>query len=376
MYTHYFRCQVDSHHTLFLYGRMLCFYHFILVMKITQIMLAKGFGGAERSFVDTSLALAARGHQVQAVCHKQFSKIELLQNVDGILLETVNAGSEWDFITPRKIAAKLRAFQSEIVHTQLKRAAWHGGRAGKIAGVPVVAKLHNYVSLKRYKHIHTLFCTTRDQRQHVLNQNWPEDRVAVIPNFSRVRPAERVKESRKYPVKLLSYGRYVKKKGFDLLLRAFRGLLDSGVNAQLTIGGRGEELEALDALSNELKLFSSVKLGVWIDDVTTALDAADIFVLPSLDEPFGIVMLEAMARGVPIISTFTKGPGEVLDETTARLVEVGSVEALTEAMKDCLQSPDQALERSKKALELYRSNYYQDAVLPRIESLYQKVVGN
>ena len=42
-------------------------------------MLAKGFGGAERSFVDTVLALAERGHQVQAICHNQFSKIELLQ---------------------------------------------------------------------------------------------------------------------------------------------------------------------------------------------------------------------------------------------------------------------------------------------------------
>ena len=103
-------------------------------------MLAKGFGGAERSFVDTALALADRGHQVQAICNEQFSKMELLKDIDGIQLETVNAGSEWDFITPRKIAAKLRTFRSEIVHTQLKRAAWHGGRAGKIAGIPVVAK--------------------------------------------------------------------------------------------------------------------------------------------------------------------------------------------------------------------------------------------
>ena len=53
-------------------------------MRITQIMLAKGFGGAERSFVDTALALAERGHQVQAICHKQFSKIELLQGFEGI----------------------------------------------------------------------------------------------------------------------------------------------------------------------------------------------------------------------------------------------------------------------------------------------------
>ena len=60
-------------------------------MRISQIMLAKGFGGAERSFVDTALALAGRGHAVQAICHSKFSKIALLEEVEGIQLEVVNA---------------------------------------------------------------------------------------------------------------------------------------------------------------------------------------------------------------------------------------------------------------------------------------------
>ena len=342
-------------------------------MRVSQIMLAKGFGGAERSFVDTALALAERGHQVQAICHKQFSKIELLQNIDGIRLETVNAGSEWDFITPRKIAAKLRIFKSEIVHTQLKRAAWHGGHAGKLAGVPVVAKLHNYVDLKKYKYVHTLFCTTQDQRRHVLEKGWPEDRVEVVPNFSRVRPVENIRDTWDSPIHILSYGRYVKKKGFDILLHAFKALLDSGTSARLTIGGQGEELAALESLAKELKIQDTVKLGVWIDDVTVALDQSDLFVLPSLDEPFGIVMLEAMARGVPIISTRTKGPSEVLNETTASLVEISSIEALAKAMIDFAQQPNQALERATRALDSYRQKYCQDAVLPKIESVYKHV---
>ena len=345
-------------------------------MRVSQIMLAKGFGGAERSFVDTALALAERGHQVQAICHTKFSKSSLLQNVDGVELETVNAGSEWDFITPRRIAAKLRAFQSEIVHTQLKRAAWHGGRAGKIANIPVVAKLHNYVDLKKYKNVHTLFCTTQDQQRHVIKQGWPDDRVKVIPNFSRVRPVEKIKSVLNSPIRILSYGRYVKKKGFDVLLRAFGKLLDSDIDAQLTIGGQGEELTALESLANELKIQDNVRLGVWIDDVTAALDQADLFVLPSLDEPFGIVMLEAMARGVPIISTRTKGPSEVLDESAARLVEIDSVQELSSAMENCVRDPDQAFERAQRALELYRKKYYQDAVLPKLESAYQDVISD
>lgn len=344
-------------------------------MRISQIMLAKGFGGAERSFVDTALSLARRGHAVQVICHAEFSKIALLENRAGIELATVRSGSEWDFIAPRKIAALLRSFNSSIVHTQLKRAAWHGSRAAKIAGIPAVAKLHNYVDLKKYRHVHTLFCTTEDQRQHVLKSGWASERVEVIPNFSRISPVETSRDKLQKPIRILSYGRYVKKKGFDVLLRAFRKLLDSGVHARLTLGGQGEEFRNLESLVKELKLQESVELGVWLDDVTAALDQADLFILPSLDEPFGIVILEAMARGVPIISTRTKGPIEILSETTASLIEIGSVDALFAAMEVCIQDPDQTFDRAEKALERYRTHYFEAAVLPRIENVYARLTN-
>lgn len=339
-------------------------------------MLAKGFGGAERSFVDTALALAGRGHQVQAICHEQFSKLSLLQGVEGLQLETVNARGEWDFLTPRKIAKYLQAFESEIVHTQLKRAAWHGGRAGKLAGVPVVAKLHNYVDLARYKHVHTLFCTTQDQRRHVLEANWSETRVEVVPNFSRIPPVEVLRDSMAEPLRILSYGRYVKKKGFDVLLRAFKSVRDAGVDARLTIGGQGEELAGLRQLSDELGVTDSVELGVWLDDVSVALDEADVFALPSFDEPFGIVMLEAMARGVPIVSTKTKGPVEVLSSDTACLVDIGSVEELAHGILACAREPEQAIARADKALNCYRGQYFEDSVIPRIEAIYQRVISD
>jgi glycosyltransferase involved in cell wall biosynthesis len=172
----------------------------------------------------------------------------------------------------------------------------------------------------------------------------------------------------------LTYGRYVKKKGFDLLLQAFRRLVDEGFDAYLTIGGSGPEQSELEHLASQLGVDDRVKVGVWIDNVSDALDAADVFVLPSLDEPFGIVMLEAMARGVPIVSTRTKGPSEVLDASTAALVEVGSVNGLYEALLDIASNSAQASARASSALARYRDGYYVDAVIPRIEDLYCKAV--
>lgn len=344
-------------------------------MRITQIMLGKGFGGAERSFVDTALAMAARGHDVQAICHKNFSKKHLLDGVANLTVETVSAKGEWDFITPRRIAGFIKRFGSEVVHTQLKRAAWHGGRGAAMAGVPAVSKLHNYVKLERYKYIHTLIGTTPDQERHALTNGWPSERVTVIPNFSRVIPASEARAPSGRPVRLLTYGRYVHKKGFDVLLRAFRQLVDSGVDARLVIGGQGDELASLTALCSELDLDDRVELGVWIEDVSVTLDESDLFVLPSRDEPFGIVMLEAMARGLPIVSTKTQGPSQVLDDSNAYLVEIGSEDALFEAMRQAIAEPEKAKAKASNALALYCSDYFEGAVVPRFEALYRDVIA-
>jgi len=342
-------------------------------MRITQIMLGKGFGGAERSFVDTALALVDRGHEVQAICHKKFIKKGLLENVTGLQLETINSGGEYDFITPLRIAKLIRKFAPKIVHTQLKRAAWHGGRGAYLAGVPVVSKLHNYVQLNRYRYVHTLIGTTEDQRKHALKLDWPKDRVTVIPNFSLVLPVKEARTPTLQPLRLLSYGRYVHKKGFDVLLRALKMLIDSGVDAQLMIGGSGPESESLILLAEELGVSSQVSLGVWVEDVTVELDRADIFVLPSRDEPFGIVMLEAMARGLPVITTRTQGPVQVLTDDSAYFVEIDSAKELVGAFLQVVENPEQAKGKAETALNLYRSTYYKDAVLPRLEALYRSV---
>lgn len=344
-------------------------------MRITQIMLGKGFGGAERSFVDTTLALVERGHEVQAICHRKFAKRDLLENVRGLRFDSIKAGGQFDFITPRRIAGLIRQFKPEIVHTQLKRAAWHGGRGAHMAGVPVVSKLHNYVKLGRYRYVHTLIGTTEDQRRYAVEQGWPEDRVTVIPNFSRVKPVDAVRGFPEGPIRFLSYGRYVHVKGFDLLLQSFKRVLDAGVDAHLTIGGSGEESAALNKLVDELGIREKVHMDVWIDDAVAALDQCDVFVLSSRSESFGIVLLEAMARGVPIVSTRAKGPLQVLDDSMAYFADLESEESLASGMLSAVGDSGKASQKAENALKEYRIKYFEDSVLPQLERLYNSVVS-
>jgi len=338
-------------------------------------MLAKGFGGAERSFVDTSLELAARGHQIQAICCHDFAEVDRLKDIDGLQVDTVRSGAEWNWFVSFQIGRLIAGFGAEVIHTQLRRAAWHGAKAGKRLRIPVVSKLHNYVDLKRYENVDHILATTQDQRAYALAHGWAEGSVSVIPNFSRVTAADSVRPMETAPVRLLSYGRLVEKKGFDILLNAFARLIADGVDARLRIGGRGVELARLQSLAVELGIDGKVSLGDWIDCVQSALDQADLFILPSLDEPFGIVMLEAMARGVPIVSTLTQGPSEVLDDSTAHLVEIGSVDSLYRAMKSATVESGDSSQRARHALERYKTGYSADAVVPMVEGVYRDLLA-
>ena len=344
-------------------------------MRITQIMLGKGFGGAERSFVDTARALAERGHRVQAICHEQFSRRDLLEGVPGLEVSPVRTGSEYDLLAPRKIARLLRGFGSEVVHTHLKRAAWHGGRAAHMAGVPVVAKLHNYVQLNRYHYVNRLIATTPDQKRHALSLGWPAERLSVIPNFSRVPPAESARRPGTTPLRLLSYGRFVEKKGFEVLLKAVKQLVEKGLDVRLRLGGGGPLAKKLSAQAQQLGIADRVEIGVWIEDVAAALDESDLFVLPSLDEPFGIVIIEAMARGVPIVTTRTKGPEQVLSDDSAWFVEIGSVDSLAEGIRRAAEEAETSREKAEKALALYREKYHESTVIPQLEALYRELAS-
>ena len=79
-------------------------------MRICQLMIGTGFGGAERSFVDTALALADRGHDVQAICHRDFVKRSLLEEHPGIRVSPVMVHGAWDVLAARRIQTAMAGF--------------------------------------------------------------------------------------------------------------------------------------------------------------------------------------------------------------------------------------------------------------------------
>jgi len=106
----------------------------------------------------------------------------------------------------------------------------------------------------------------------------------------------------------------IERKGCEFLLRAFSNLLPNQNNIKLTIAGGGELFNKLEQLSKELKIKQYTKfLGtVSHGRMLELMDDCDIFALPSWDEAFGVVYLEAMSFKKPVIGTLGEGIGEVI----------------------------------------------------------------
>jgi len=340
-------------------------------MKITQVMLAKGFGGAERYFVDLSLVLADDGHQLQVICHRDFKEINCLAHKPGITVESFPVVGWWDVFSLRKMRKAINHFKPDIVHAHLARGAYMAGKICLKNKTPLVVKTHNYVDLKYYKNVDAFITTTKDQQQYLIQEGITPEKINVIPNFSRLPAVDAVSHHANDPLVVVSCGRMVEKKGFHILLKAFKKVIASGAEVFLHLGGDGEEKDELQHLCDALGINNHVKFCGWVDSVDAFLEGADIFVLPSLDEPFGIVVLEAMAKGKPLISTRTQGPSEILNDETSYLVETGSVDALANALSIAVTDKDGRLKKAEKALCAFNNTYSENVVVPKIVQLYE-----
>ena len=339
-----------------------------------QVMLGKNFGGAERSFVDLSRALAERGHEILAIGEQRGVALAQLAAHPGIECQGVRCRGAWDWWCRRHIKRILAHFTPDLVQTHLARAAHLGGSAARAVAIVTLAKTHGLVDLKYYRHIDMLVPTTVKQHDYLLAHGVSESAQTLIPNFSALQTADVAPMAPDTSVTIKSLGRFVPKKGFDVLLRALAKILAQGVDARLEIGGSGSEGRALYALADALELHDRVTFPGWVDDVGAFLADAQLFVLPSRDEPFGIALLEAMACGVPIVATRTSGPLEILSEDMAYFVPSGDAERLAASLTQAIHHPDDAAVRASKAQQRFVDQYSVDRVVGQYLELYGRLI--
>ena len=142
------------------------------------------------------------------------------------------------------------------------------------------------------------------------------------------------------PLELVTIARLVARKRLETLLEAVATLPD--LDLRLTLVGDGPERHELEARARELGLTARVRFTGYVDDATkhALLCQADLFVLASAHEGFGIVYLEAMQHGLPVVATADGGQADFLvDGRTGRLVPAGTVQHLADAIRNLARDP-------------------------------------
>jgi glycosyltransferase involved in cell wall biosynthesis len=176
---------------------------------------------------------------------------------------------------------------------------------------------------------------------------------------------------------ILSVSNLVASKGIDLNLIAVSKLIEKHPNLKYIVIGDGSEMKRLIRLASNLGLTNHVKfLGRQPHNIVmTYMVATDIFSLPSWQEGFGVVYLEAMAHGKPIIACQGEGIGDVVtDGETGLLVKPQDVDSLVEALDFLLSYPDEAKAMGERARKLVLENYTWEKNAEKTVEIYSKVL--
>ncbi len=129
------------------------------------------------------------------------------------------------------------------------------------------------------------------------------------------------------------------------LFKAIKILKKKNNDLHAVIGGSGEEKDNLIALAHKLNLQDQISFTGWVNDRDKFFKQIDIFCLPSLHEPFGIIVLEAMEASMPIVSTDTEGPAAILNDMQDGLIcKAGSAEDLAAKIVYLIENPIKAKE--------------------------------
>ena len=161
-----------------------------------------------------------------------------------------------------------------------------------------------------------------------------------------------------------------------MLLEALAELRRRGLEFVAVLAGEGSQRAALESRVLALGLGTRVCFLGQVEDLGPLLAAADAVVLPSRWEGLPLVLLEAMARGRPVVATAVGGIPEVVgDGEHARLVPAEDARALADALEAFHRRLDAALRLGRRALQRVRESYAWSRVVEAFESVYDEALG-
>jgi glycosyltransferase involved in cell wall biosynthesis len=176
------------------------------------------------------------------------------------------------------------------------------------------------------------------------------------------------------PLRVLCVGRLVPEKGQALLLEAVRRLLDDGVDVRLTLVGDGPRRAALEARVAELALGDAVHLtgAVGQDQIRDHYARADVFALPSFAEGVPVVLMEAMATGLPVVTTRIAGIAELVEDgVSGHVLPPGRVDLLADALAHLAADPERRCRMGAAGRAAVEAGFDIDRIADQLVSCFE-----
>jgi glycosyltransferase involved in cell wall biosynthesis len=372
-------------------------------------------GGQNVHVESLARALARAGHEVTVYTRRDSADLPArVAMADGVVVQHLDAGPAEvlpkDDLLPlvgelsTALVARLAADVPDVVHAHF----WMSGLAalGATDGsdIPVVQTFHALGTTKRrfqgaqdtsppvrirmeraiVRDADRILATSSDEVRELLQMGATRGRISVVPcgvDVEQFTPDGPVADRGESP-RVLCVGRLVPRKGFDTVIRALAAVPE----AELVIAGgpaadglaEDPEAQRLLRLAERFGVADRVRLvgAVPRSDMPALLRSADLVVCTPWYEPFGIVPLEAMASGVPVVASAAGGfLDTVVDGATGMLVPPRRPDRLAAAMRKLLAEPFWREAYGTAGVDRARSRYSWDRSAAGTLAVYEDVVG-
>jgi glycosyltransferase involved in cell wall biosynthesis len=308
-------------------------------MNILYVLNSGNMGGMERHVLELSAGMVENGQNVFVWCTEGEMSKKYSEKGARVFIEKINHDIDFSYI--QKLKRFIKDKKIDVVHAHELKAVTQALIAGRLAGVKVkISNTHTPISAWRVNRIkklvdivaNTLLVNLLSDREIALTQAASRKKqmegisprkISVIPNAldtsyltlseqDRVSYREQFRGKYAIPVNGVVFGcvgRLTREKGHEILIKAFEKLVRtesrSGNNFYLLLAGGGPLEEELRKLSADLSIENKVIFTGTFDDRDKIIiySAMDVFVFPSYAEGFGIVLVEAMYLGLPIIAS-------------------------------------------------------------------------
>jgi glycosyltransferase involved in cell wall biosynthesis len=350
-------------------------------VKVLHTIPQMGVGGAERVVIELVAGLGRRGHSVSLVAADgPLDDDPALRDVRRVRLLERGRSLRGLADTTARMAREINRWRPDLVHAHGVRTATSAATAMRVATrrpIPLVVTFHGVVpgefpiSARILRNVDALVAISEEMSRTLMKCGFDASRLSVIPNGVTTAPQpRRSRPADPDALTIAAVGRLVPEKAYDRLISAARIVVDARPRCRFLIVGDGPLRGDLERLTQELGLTSSVRFLGLRRDARDLIGEADVVAFSSDSEGLSIAALEAMAAGVPVVSTPAPGMSDLLATGAGIVTRDYEPQELAQNLIRVLDDPGLGKSMGSVGRQLVSSLYSVDAMVASYLELY------